>query len=379
MVVQPDDWSTVYRPASTSSKTEIKLLKFKYVPNGECEQVPNFEVEWSQLNNRTDTRIDKDYVYVGESNHKEIVPRQLIHVIDYRAAEGVYEAAIDLTDWSHSPDDYENGGLMTMGNRESNLLHNGLYGLHDVCNCERLMFDMNAWKNGDEFDDTVRFINGNGDYIYDHNFEEDSAKPWVCNDCAVPDWSSTWPVDSNGYSVLASSGIGAVSFSLLAPDGTGVSYFSIAGEYGGKKSGDLIIDNGSAYDGLLVPAVYEDWEDVWKEGPGMYWIGMDSMKGIITSQVNVASTTPSEFSVTQNVPNPFNPTTTIGFALPAASQVTIEVFNVAGQKVNTIANEFMSPGSHTVTWDASGFSAGVYFYTVKSGDFSKTMKMTLLK
>jgi len=52
---------------------------------------------------------------------------------------------------------------------------------------------------------------------------------------------------------------------------------------------------------------------------------------------------------------------------------------IVGQKVATIANEFMSAGSHSVIWDASGFSAGVYFYTVKSGEFSRTMKMTLLR
>jgi len=52
---------------------------------------------------------------------------------------------------------------------------------------------------------------------------------------------------------------------------------------------------------------------------------------------------------------------------------------VAGQKVDTIVSGFMSAGSHTVTWDASEFSAGVYFYTVKAGEFSKTMKMTLLR
>ncbi len=57
----------------------------------------------------------------------------------------------------------------------------------------------------------------------------------------------------------------------------------------------------------------------------------------------------------------------------------MDVFNVAGQKVATVANEFMNAGSHSVTWDASGLSAGVYFYTVKTDKYSKTMKMTLLK
>ena len=52
---------------------------------------------------------------------------------------------------------------------------------------------------------------------------------------------------------------------------------------------------------------------------------------------------------------------------------------MAGQKVDTIVNEFMNAGSQSIVWNASDFSAGVYFYTVKSGDYSKTIKMTLIK
>ena len=100
--------------------------------------------------------------------------------------------------------------------------------------------------------------------------------------------------------------------------------------------------------------------------------------GIISTEVSVDEDA-SAFAVAQNSPNPFNPTTTINFSIVEAGNVSIDVFNVAGQKVDTIANEFMSSGSQSVVWDASGFSAGIYFYTVKSGDITKTMKMTLLK
>jgi hypothetical protein len=59
--------------------------------------------------------------------------------------------------------------------------------------------------------------------------------------------------------------------------------------------------------------------------------------------------------------------------------VSIAVFNAAGQKVATLSNGFMQAGSHSVVWDASKFSAGVYFCTISSGEISKTIKMTLLK
>ena len=95
--------------------------------------------------------------------------------------------------------------------------------------------------------------------------------------------------------------------------------------------------------------------------------------------VGVEENAPSTFSVAQNLPNPFNPTTTISFTLPVAGMVSIDVYNVAGQKVDTIVNEYMNTGSHSVVWDGSEFSTGVYFYTVKFNNFTKSMKMTLIK
>ena len=80
-----------------------------------------------------------------------------------------------------------------------------------------------------------------------------------------------------------------------------------------------------------------------------------------------------------NQPNPFNPSTNVKLALPVASNWNIGIFNVAGQKVDTLVNDFMTAGSHSVVWDAADFAAGMYFYTVKAGDHAETKKMTLLK
>ncbi len=93
----------------------------------------------------------------------------------------------------------------------------------------------------------------------------------------------------------------------------------------------------------------------------------------------VSSAQPAAFTVAQNSPNPFNPSTTITFTLAKAGKTTVEVYNVTGQKVGTLVNGTLSAGSHSVVWNAAKFSAGVYFYTVRSGSFSKAMKMTLLK
>lgn len=88
---------------------------------------------------------------------------------------------------------------------------------------------------------------------------------------------------------------------------------------------------------------------------------------------------PMEFELKQNFPNPFNPSTQITFALPNASDVTLEVFNVVGQKVGTLVNGRMNPGYHTVNFDASSLASGVYIYRIKAGNFVQVKNMTLIK
>jgi len=80
-----------------------------------------------------------------------------------------------------------------------------------------------------------------------------------------------------------------------------------------------------------------------------------------------------------NYPNPFNPRTTISFSLPVASQVTLDVYNVMGQKVATVADGFYEAGVHACTWDGRNVASGVYFYRIKTPEYVETRKMMLLK
>ena len=100
-----------------------------------------------------------------------------------------------------------------------------------------------------------------------------------------------------------------------------------------------------------------------------------------------ASMLPKAFSLSQNSPNPFNPSTTIAYTVPEGNdglRVKLEVFNLRGQKIVTLVDELKEAGNFTVSWDGRGangskVSSGVYFYRMQAGDFSAVRKMVVLK
>ncbi|MCH8567933.1 MAG: T9SS type A sorting domain-containing protein [Balneolales bacterium] len=101
--------------------------------------------------------------------------------------------------------------------------------------------------------------------------------------------------------------------------------------------------------------------------------------GLDTSTGENFSDIPQTIELNQNYPNPFNPTTNISFAIPEAGQVTLEVFDMLGQKVATVVNQTLSAGQHTVSFDASNLSSGMYLYRLNSGNQVQTRKLTLIK
>jgi hypothetical protein len=85
------------------------------------------------------------------------------------------------------------------------------------------------------------------------------------------------------------------------------------------------------------------------------------------------------FALFQNSPNPFSASTTISFALPEASNVSIKVYNALGQLVDTVLDEPRDAGTHSVTYNSSGISTGVYFYRIDAGPHSEVMKMMVVR
>jgi len=142
----------------------------------------------------------------------------------------------------------------------------------------------------------------------------------------------------------------------------------------------LVYDGPSSYSCLTVlpdmtiACMYEGGEEHRREKIAfarfnLEWLtcGKDSLEKITESDLK------------QNYPNPFNLNTTISFKIVNKGNVTIDVYNITGQNIDTVMNKFMEPGTHSCIWEASRFSSGVYFYTIRSGVFSKSKKMMLLK
>jgi len=102
------------------------------------------------------------------------------------------------------------------------------------------------------------------------------------------------------------------------------------------------------------------------------------LSDIITG-VNQKNKLPTSFSLQQNFPNPFNPTTTIIYSIPKSCFVSIKVYDILGREVTTIVNENKLAGNYTVQFNAVKLTSGIYFYRMQAGDFVQTKKLILIK
>ncbi len=97
------------------------------------------------------------------------------------------------------------------------------------------------------------------------------------------------------------------------------------------------------------------------------------------TNVNNLNVTPDEYGLAQNYPNPFNPTTTINYTLPNAGFTKLSVYNTIGEEVQSLVNENQSAGTYSLNFNASDLPSGLYFYSLTSGNFTRTNKMILMK
>jgi hypothetical protein len=111
----------------------------------------------------------------------------------------------------------------------------------------------------------------------------------------------------------------------------------------------------------------------------LYGASSGTSEGNTVPTKNVVEETPKEFVLSANYPNPFNPTTTISYQLPKDGLVCIKIYDALGREVSTLVNESKTKGTYTVSFNAASLPSGLYLYSMKSGNFSSTKKMMLLK
>ena len=118
----------------------------------------------------------------------------------------------------------------------------------------------------------------------------------------------------------------------------------------------------------------EDWTFGWaKFEPDSSSLLTDVKEVILNNDI------PSTFELSQNYPNPFNPSTKISYSIVNPTNVNLTVYNILGQQVALLVNDFKNSGTYEVNFDASSLSSGIYIYRLESGSTVISKKMTLLK
>ena len=374
----PADDSFIYIARDGQLSDKKSVYRYQWVSNGEGVRDTEWgeELTWTpagKVNKPCGVKTDGEFLFTFTNDQGNVEDASTYaYIIDMEAGEMLFDFIHeDWTDYDAYAGGegatYLSGGGPTTMQYRNGRIHAGSFV------CLKQAMDPAKYMESEEYTDFIVWTNKNGDWVSDFNWQEDAVYKWTCFGESPPK-NRSHEADSLEWVVNMIGSYGTVSFDLFAPDGTGIGYFSIAGDAQRSNGFCAPCDAGSAWDGIYV-------DHVGGEGDtgGLYYVAQNAIMGVIKPDVAVAGDAPSAFAVAQNSPNPFNPTTTIDFDVPEAGHVSVDVFNVAGQKVDTLINNTLQSGSHTVNFDGANLAAGVYFYTVKAGDFSKTMKMTLLK
>jgi hypothetical protein len=96
-------------------------------------------------------------------------------------------------------------------------------------------------------------------------------------------------------------------------------------------------------------------------------------------RTSVEEVVPTEHSLNQNYPNPFNPTTTITYSLPQSGMVTLNVYDITGRFITTLVDGVKGVGTHSVQFEGSSLSSGMYVYTLETDGYRQTRQMMLVK
>jgi len=290
-LMQPDSTGNFILSVGNEERLKGSMLKYRFVDGGEAELITDwggespFASTFSTAGGSSaGVTSDGDYIYTTDSNiTNSNEPDADFYIYDM---DGVLIEEIDLSPWWSSQESFDSGVQMNGGplNFEE---RGGYIFLNSHASCLNQMLAPQRYLESGNYDDLFVWTNGNGDYTGDHNFEETAQRHWICNDYNVGPFKYSVGTDANLFSIYNAYDAGAVSFSMCAPDGTGLGFHSFAGETAGRKTGEKIIDSGTPFDGI-----YCDNEQTgrgkisyWVGPPQkinkIYFIGHDSFKGEI--------------------------------------------------------------------------------------------------
>jgi hypothetical protein len=143
---------------------------------------------------------------------------------------------------------------------------------------------------------------------------------------------------------------------------------------------EFMLSDTSVITDSLNPATYYYWRvSAGNEYGQGIWSNVFWFKTIIITEVNDETELSFSYNLEQNFPNPFNPSTHISYSIPEQAKVLIKIFDVLGNEIETLVDELKPAGSYELTWNAESLPSGIYFYQLRSGAYTDTKKMILMK
>lgn len=175
-----------------------------------------------------------------------------------------------------------------------------------------------------------------------------------------------------------------VTADVSLADGLGAGFFLANDSRHGLDAGFAVLGNGAVFPGQgeILRVETSDPVDLSQIAVEVRDVNNEEIEFELQAEPLVVL--PSVYSLDNNYPNPFNPETTIKFALPEAQDVRLEIFNIKGQRVRTLVSEGMAAGHHSVVWNGTdqggrNVASGTYFYRIQAGPLNETHRMMLVK
>jgi hypothetical protein len=197
-------------------------------------------------------------------------------------------------------------------------------------------------------------------------------------------WGSTFsnnlsPMNLSGAISNTPNNVPALTYFWWGCSGSGDTTIESNMEYEGSYFGFIFTPPNGNY-GILMTNSDQDWA---REAPERDQLMENILTYFSSLQTGInypnSDASPDNYFLEQNFPNPFNPTTKISFSIPKLSSVTLKVYDVLGNEIETLVNEEKPVGTYELTWNAANLPSGVYFYQIRADNFIQTKKMILLK